>query len=353
MRKLGKGLSVMLAMTLSVGLMAGCGANKTMEATYDYVAGDYIELGNYKGVEVELGDYTVTDEDLQNTVEQVLEAYMDYHLVDRAAQDGDKMLASFDAYVSGGKVEGFSGEDYEIVIGSGEFIIPGFEEALIGLKAGDKQAITGLRVPEDFAVEAKYAGREITFNVYVDTVYEPVLPTYGDDFVVAITDGEFKTTAEYDKELIRMLEENAVTNKYNDKYNAVLDKIVADTKVIKDFPAEYVESKMAGVQEEVDKYLPLLNISEEAYLEQYYGVKTVEEAAKNQILLEFIFQQIIVNENLTITEKYYEENLLKTAEDRAFSTAEKFVEKFTENGVVKCMLLDKAADLIMEAAVEK
>lgn len=352
MRKFIKGLSIALTMTLAMGLFTGCG-NKTMNATYDYVASDYIELGQYKGIEVDVDDFTVTEDDLQNVIDQILEKYTEYELVDRAAKDGDMVLVSFNAYISGGKVEGFSGQDHELIIGSDEFIIDGFEEALIGLKAGDDRAITGLKVPEDFSTQEKYAGKSITFDVYIDTVYEPIIPEYSDEFVSTLTGGEFTTVESYNEDLMKTLEENAVTNKYNDKYDKAMEKLINSTTVIKDFPAEYVESKMGIIQEELNMFLPLTGETESEYLMQHYGAETVEEAANGQILLEFIFQQIFVEENITITEKYYKENLLDTAKSRNYSTAERFVEKLTENGVVKCMLVDKAVDLILESVVEK
>lgn len=352
MRKLCKSVSAVLAMTLAMGLFTGCG-NKVMNVSYDYNADDYVKLGEYKGIEVELGDYTVTDEDLQNVIDQITEKFVNYEVVDRPAQDGDMVVVSFDSYISGSKVEGFSGTDYQLIIGSGEFLIDGFEEALVGLSAGEKRAITGLHVPENFATEEKYAGRAITFNIDIAGVYEPVIPAYDDELVVNVTDGEFTTVDAYNQELMRMLEENAQTNYYNDKYNQVLDKIVADSEVIKDFPAEYIESKKESIQGEVEKYTILYDMTDVEYLMKYYGVETVDEAAYNQILLEFIFQQIIANEKLTVTESYYKEHLQETADSRLYSSVDKFVANFTEEGVVKCMLLDKAEDLIMEAAVEK
>lgn len=352
MRKFVKAASVAMALTMTVGMLAGCG-NTVKTVTYDYNAEDYIQLGDYKGLEVTLGDYTVTDEDLQDVISQIQERYVYYNEVDRAAEDGDQVTLNFDAYISGGKVEGFSGEDYNAIIGSNDFLIDGFEEALVGLKTGDSRAITGLRVPEDFTAEERYAGRAITFNVEILSVSEPVIPEYNDELVTSVSKGEFTTVDAYNQELIRMLEENAETNRYNDKYNQILDQIVANTTVIKDLPAEYIDTKLEAINEEITQFTVLYNISEEEYLQKYYGISTPEEYAKNQIMLEFIIQEIIEKENLTVTEKYYKEHLAETAEARNYTDTDQFVEKYTEEGVVKAMLLDMAVDVIMDSAVEK
>lgn len=352
MRKFVKAVSSAMALTMTLGMLAGCGSTPK-KVTYEYNAGEYVRLGEYKGTEVTLGDYTVTDEDLQNVISQICERYVYYNEVKRAAREGDEVTLDFDAYISGGKVEGFSGSDYKVIIGSDTFLIDGFEEALIGLKEGDSRAVTGLYVPENFTVEEKYAGRAITFNVSVSGVAEPVLPEYNEELVIAVSKGEFATVDAYNRELMKMLEENAEVNRYNDKYNQILDKIVADTEVIKELPSEYIETKKAAIQEEVTQYTILYNMSEEEYLEKYYGISTVEEYAKNQILLEFIFQTIIERENLVVTEKYYKDHLAETAAGRGFTSADKFVEKYTEEGVVKAMLLDMAVDVLMDSAVEK
>ncbi len=352
MKKFFRGASFIMAMTMVMGVFSGCG-NKVKDVAYDYQAADYVKIGEYKGLEVELGDYSVTDESVQQVIDQLLEQSMEYHVVDRAAQDGDMVVVTFDAYISGGKVEGFSGEDYQVIIGSGEFLVDGFEEALIGLSSGEKRAITGLHVPDDFKTEEKYAGRAITFNIDISGVFEPILPAYDDAFVTKVSKGDITTVDAYNAEIRKMLEENAETNRYNDKYNQVLDKIVNGTEVLKDFPAEYIESKSASIQEEVNRYTVLYDMTDEEYLMKYYGVGTVEEVAKNQILLEFIFQEIIQKENITVTEKYYKDHLLETANDRGYSTTEKFLEIYTEAGAVNCMLLDKATEMILDSAVEK
>lgn len=352
MRKFVKTVSSAMALAMTVGMLAGCG-NTAKKVTFEYNPDDYIQLGNYKGLEVTLGDYTVTDEDLQDVISQIQELNVNYNEVDRAAEAGDEVILNFDAYISGGKVEGFSGTDYEVVIGSNDFIIDGFEDALIGLKKGDSRAITGLRVPEDFTTEEKYAGRAITFNVEILSVSEPVLPEYNDELVSTVSNGEFTTVDTYNQELLRMLEENAETNRYNDKYNQLLDQVVNNTTVIKDLPSEYIETKLKDIQEEITQFTVLYNISEEEYLQKYYGVSTAEEYAENQIMLEFIIQKIIEQENLTVTEKYYNEHLAEMAESRRYTDTEKFVEKYTEEGVVKAMLLEMAMDVVMDSAVEK
>lgn len=340
-----------LTVSLATGMLAGCNG-KTYEVSYDYDASEYINLGEYKGVSVELEDYSVKDEDLQKVISQIQEQYCNYELVERGIQEKDRIILNFDAYISGQKVGGFSGENYELVIGSGNFLIEGFEEKLIGLKAGDKRAITGLYVPENFSQEKTYSGRAITFDVEILNVYEPVPAPYDDQFVNALTNGGYPTVEEYNKELVRQLEENAETNRYNAKYDAVMDKIIVGTTQTKELPEEYVTKRAEEITKTAEFYAGVQDITVEEYLTRVYGVPTAREAAENIILMEFIYQEIIRKENMVITAKDYSKNLVATAEKRGYTSTERMLSDYQEAGVVKLMLMDMAEAFIMNNAVE-
>lgn len=351
MRNLRRFAAACTTTALLVGILGGCDSKK-YNVSYDYDSGEYINIGEYTGVEVELGDYTVTDENLQNVIDQIVKKYVNYSIIDREAKEGDQVLLNFDAYISGNKVGGFSGEDYELVLGSNSFLVEGFEEQIMGLSAGDKRAVTGLKIPDTFTQEASYAGRSVTFDVEVLGVYEPVYPDYTDDFVNAISDGKYATTAEYDQMLIGQLEDNAVINRYNDKYDILLDKIVASTDILKEFPEEYVTKKEEEITRTAEFYSGLYDYSTDEYIQKQYGAENAREAAENIIMLEFIFQEIIKKENFTVTEKYYKDNLMATASKRGYTTTERLVSDYMEDGVVKLMLMDMAEDFIMNSAVE-
>lgn len=351
MIKIKRFAALFMAGIMAAGVMTGCG-NKKYDVAYDYNAADYITVGNYKGVEAELGDYTVTDEQLQNVIDQVIEKYVDYSEVDRAAQDKDQVVLDFTAYISGQKVDGFSGQDYSVVIGSGNFLVDGFEEQLVGLSAGDKRAITGLRIPENFAQEASYAGRAVTFDINIKSVNEPVYPEYNDEFVNAASEGKYTTVDEYNKMLMGQLEDNAATNKYNDKYDIVMDKIVAATTLNKELPEEYVTKKEEEITKTSDFYSGLYDYTTDEYIQKTYGAENAREAAENIVMLEFIIQQIITEQNFTVTEKYYKDHIADTAAKRNYSTTERLEKDYTKDGVVKLMLMDMAEDYIMNNAVE-
>lgn len=352
MKNLKKTAALLLLTVLTTGIISGCSKAKTYEVSYDYNAAEYINTGSYKGVEVELGDFSVTEESLQHVIDQILEQNVGYALVDRKAREGDQLVLNFEAYISGQKIPGFSSDDYELVLGSNSFLVEGFEEQLIGLGVGDNRAVTGLKIPEDFTQEASYAGRSVTFNVEILGVYEPVLPEYDDEFVVAVSKGTYSTVADYNKMLTEQLEANAVTNRYNAKYDALMDKIITETSIIKTLPEEYVAKREEEIMRIAEFYSGLYDYTAEEYVKKQYGVESAKEAAENIVLMEFIFQDIIEKENFVITEKYYKENLSAIAQKRGYTTTEKLLSDYSQDGVVKLMLMDMAENFIMNNAVE-
>lgn len=353
MRKMLKKMSAVLAITMVAGTLFGC-AGKKMEVSFPYNAGEYVSVGDYKGLSVEYTeDYAVNDAALQNVIDQILQEYKNYVPVERAAKEGDMVALSFSGKIAGTKIDGFSSNDYQIILGEDDFIIDGFAKQLEGVKAGESKAITGLRVPDPFPTEPSYAGKAITFDINVTSVAEPVLGEYNDELVTKISGGMITTVEEYNKRLIKQLEDNMAAKKEKDKLNNLYDQIVSNTQIIKEFPAEYVQSQIDEMTKTVEIYATLNEMSKEEFVKANYGVDTIEEAVHEQILLEMIFQSIIEKEKLTVTEQYYKDHVAETAKKRNYSSVTKFEENLTKEGVVKCMLLDKAEEIIVKSAVEK
>lgn len=356
MGRINRLIATISATALVVGSLSGCNValseSKKIEANYTYKASEYVNVADYKGVNVTLKDYTVTEEQLQNVIDQVVEKYVQYEIADKAIEDKDQVKLSFTASIGGEKVDGFSSNDYTLIIGENNFIVEGFEEKLIGLKAGDKRAITGLTIPEDFMEASYYAGKKVVFDVEIIGVYSPYLMEYNDEFVSAASDGEYTTVEKYNEFLMEQLKKNAETNKYKEKYDKVMEYVVNNSQVIKDLPEEYIEQKESELNRQAEFYSGLYDYTTEEYIQKAYGTETTREAAKNIVMLELVFQYIIEKENFSVTENYYSENVLKTANRHKYTSVEKFESDYGKDGIVKVMLMDMAEDFIMNNTVE-
>src|SRR5690606_3107642 len=145
-----------------------------------------VKLGQYKGLEVEKVDTEVTDEDVQKELEMLQKRHAELVVKeDEPAENGDTVIIDFEGFVNGEAFEGGKAENHSLEIGSGSFI-PGFEEQLVGVKAGEEREIN-VTFPEEYHAE-ELAGKEATFKVKVHEVKGLVLPELDDDFAVDVDD---------------------------------------------------------------------------------------------------------------------------------------------------------------------
>lgn len=161
-----------------------------------------VKLGEYKGVSVEGADSSVTEKEVEDRLRQELEKNARMIDVDREIKKGDISSIDFVGSVDGEEFAGGRGEDYPLTIGSGTFI-PGFEDQLIGHKAGEEVDVN-VSFPEDYGAK-ELAGKAALFKVNIKSVKEKQLPEADDEFASEVS--EFDTLEEYKKDLEKGLRE--------------------------------------------------------------------------------------------------------------------------------------------------
>lgn len=212
------------------------------------------ELGAYKGIEISKVDNTVTEEEVKFSLEEMVNKNARLVSVeDRAIENGDTAVIDFEGFENGVAFEGGKGENYSLAIGSNTFI-PGFEEQLVGKKAGEEVEVN-VTFPEEYHAE-NLAGKPVVFNVKVNDVKVKELPALDDEF--AKDASEFDTLAELRADVRAKLEEEAKNASEATMRNTLVEKVAANTEV--DVPE-------AMVQHQIDNMLMELN-----YQLQYQGL---------------------------------------------------------------------------------
>ena len=201
----------------TVSLLAGCsekdgstessatGANASTESYEEYVT-----LGEYKGLDVQLIKAEVTDDMVDDEIDMLLEDNAVYTPIsDRGAAEGDTVNINYTGKIDGQEFDGGSAEDFELELGSG-YLLDDLESQIIGMKSGETKDLN-VSVPADYiedTVEEDAPDKDAVFTVTVNSVSEKSLPEYSDEFIAGVTD--YKTTAEYEegtkKELLASLE---------------------------------------------------------------------------------------------------------------------------------------------------
>lgn len=250
-----------------------------------------VELGEYKGVEVAKANALVTDEDVDKEIEKVLDKNSRLVTVeDRPVASGDTAIIDFEGFVDGVPFEGGKGEGYNLVIGSGTFI-PGFEDQLIGVAAGEEKDVN-VTFPEEYGSK-ELAGKPALFKVTVKEIKLKELPALDDEFAKDVS--EFDTLEEYKADLRKKLVEKAEHKAHHENEDNVVEKVVENAAI--DLPAVMVEKRVDDLVHdfemrlryqgmELNQYIEMMGMDMKIFREQF--AKRAEQEVKTQLVIEKI-----------------------------------------------------------------
>ncbi|RSL32243.1 trigger factor [Salibacterium salarium] len=233
-----------------------------------------VELGEYKGLEVEEFDSSVSDEDVEEELNKLQEQQAELVVVEEGeVQEGDTIVMDFKGFVDGEAFEGGEAENYSLEIGSGQFI-PGFEEQLVGMTAGEEKDIT-ITFPEEYHSE-DLAGKEAVFSVKLHDIKRKELPEFDDEFAKDV-DEDVETLAELKEKQKDKLKHDKEHEKEHYERDTVVEKASENAKV--DIPEAMITSETDRMMQEFDQRLQAQGMS----LDMYYQVAgTDEEGMKEQ-----------------------------------------------------------------------
>ncbi len=313
-----------------------------------------VTLGEYKGVEVDKADTTVTDADIEDQIRQVQESNSrTVEVTDRPAADGDITKIDFEGFVDGVAFEGGKGADYSLTLGSHSFIDT-FEDQIVGHSIGDEFDVN-VTFPEEYGVE-ELAGKEAVFKVALKAISEKQLPEADDEFASEVSD--FETMAEYRESLKAELTEKKEKEAKNAKENAAVEKavenatvVISDTQ-IRDTADNMVDEMARNLQQQgisMEMYLQYTGMTEEQLLDQM--VPRAEDRIKSRAVLE----AVAAAENLTVSDEELDERYqeMATQYGMELQAVKDALGEAGKTGVTEDILVQKAITVITDNAVEK
>lgn len=327
-----------------------------------------VELGEYKGIEVEKETVKVLQADVKAELNRMAQRNARTETVERKAKKNDTVDIDFEGFVDGVPFEGGKAEHHELTLGSGAFI-PGFEDQLIGCKAGDEKDVV-VTFPEEYHAK-ELAGKEATFKCKVHKVEETILPEIDDEFAKDVSD-TCETLDDLKKEITERLKaerQEAADNAFEEK---VLDAVIDGMKA--DIPAAMIDSQVDTIVQDFGYRLQMQGMG----LEQYLKMTGTEmgaframfkDQAERQVKTRLALQKVVELEGITVSDKELEEEYAKMAEqykmevekvkaivskealegDLKISNALEFIEK---NAKVKKAAKKKAAEETTEETAE-
>ena len=304
-----------------------------------------VTLGDYKGVTVEKTIQSVTDEDVQNEIDNALANYPVE--VDQAAKEGDTVNIDYVGKIDGEEFDGGSDQGADLKLGSGKFI-DGFEDGLIGARKGETRTLN-LTFPEDYTQDL--AGKAVEFTVTVNAVKEPLSePT--DQWVADNIEG-YDNIADYKAGIRSEQEESNEQTAENQVRYAAWTQVI-DNCTINEYPETLVEVGKKLYKQQVETYAKYAGKELDAYIEssgltQEEYQSNMEEYGKNVAAQALVCQAICNKEGLAIGDDDYQKALQDMLTEYG-CTEEELIQTYGQDNVEQSIMLNRVSNLIMENA---
>lgn len=310
-----------------------------------------MEIDGYKGIEIEKKSTEVTDELIDEEIEKVRERNSRLVTVeDRAAENGDTAVIDFEGFVDGEAFEGGKSEGYNLSLGSGNFI-PGFEEQIVGHKAGEEFSIF-VNFPDEYQAE-ELKGKEAEFKIVLHEVKTKELPEVDDEFVQDVSDKE--TLDEYKAELRETVGKRLVDEAEKDVDDKIAEKLME--LVQGEIPEAMYENQTNDMIRDFETRLRSQGLDMQTYM-QYMGMDVnslkgmYRTDAEKRVKLRLALETVARKENIEVTEADLDEEYGKLAETYKMDV-DKVKASIPADSLTEDVRVQKALDLVKANAVIK
>ena len=321
--------------------------DKTLSLTFETAVYPEVTLGQYKGIEAPKQEINITDADVDAYIDEIRKRNARQLTVERAAKLGDTVVLDYDGYLDGTRFDGGKAEGASLELGSGQFV-PGFEDQIVGMKAGDAKDID-ITFPEDY--HEGLAGKAVVFKVKIHEVTELELPAVDDEFTKDVS--EFDKLEDYRKAIHEQLVQSRTKVVDEDFGYEVMQKAVENMTC--DVPKAMIDERMGEMINEYDRNL----MTRGMHLEEYMRMTVMDPVTFNnmlkpqaeaQVRTDILLTAIVKEENIQVTE----EELDKAIADIAGAynmTVDQIKSMVPADAMAEDMKKKKANDIIMQSAV--
>ena len=299
------------------------GKGKPLTVTIDVAVYPVVEVKDYKGIEVEQVDPEVTEEDVDRDIEAMRKRNSRMVVADRPVENGDTVILDYAGFVGDEQFQGGTAENQELKIGSGMFI-PGFEEQLIGVKAGESKDVV-VTFPEEYQAK-ELAGKEATFKCTVHEVKFEELPELDDEFAKDVS--EFDTLAELRDDARARILESVKLQCENEAKDKVIAQVYENNKI--EAPATMVADEMDRMIQELEQQMRYQGLNIQQYL-QFTGStlddfrNEIKPEAEKRVATRIVLRSIGDVENVEVTDEDLDKELQRMSE--AYNTDPENIKK--------------------------
>lgn len=311
------------------------------------------KVADYKGIEVKKVSTRVTKKEVEEELERIREKNARIVTVeDRDLKDGDISVIDFEGFVDGVAFDGGKGENFELTIGSGQFI-PGFEDQMVGMKIGEERDVN-VKFPEEYHAE-NLAGKDATFKVKLHEIKEKVLPELDDEFAKDVS--EFDTLEEYRKDLNKKVKERKENQAKATKEQEAIEKFIEKVEVV--IPDGMIDEEVEKMVEEMNANLSYQGLNIDQYL-QYMGItledykKEMRVQAEKRIKLNLGLEAVAKEEKVEISDEEIDAKIKELSAQYGAGDDESLLKNENARNYMRQELThEKTMKIVTDNAVEK
>ena len=307
-----------------------------------------VKLGKYKGLGVKKDEVKVSKKEIEEEVAKLASRFAEIVIKENGeVEEGNTAVIDFEGYVDGEKLDGGTGANYPLEIGSHTFI-PGFEEGIVGMKTGESKSLE-LKFPDEYTKEL--AGKDVKFDVTVREIKERVLPELNEDFYADLGFENIKTEEEFNKEVKKVIEERKNEEAKNKYIDDVLEAAAKNMEV--EINPEIIDDEVHRMLNQFGEQLRMQGISLDQYL-QFTGSthedmhKQMEPEAEKHVKYRYLIEGVAEAEKISIADEDAEKEAEEMAANYGVDKTE-FLSHFGGLDVVKYdMKMRKALEILGE-----
>ena len=321
--------------------------DQSLTVSYEIALYPEVTLGAYKGITAYKAPVEISDAEVDRELENIRKRNSRILTADRPARDGDTLTIDFDGFKDGKRFDGGKAANYKLVLGSGSFV-PGFEEQLVGVSAGEEKDVN-ITFPQEYSPEL--AGADAVFKVKVHEVQETQLPALDDEFAQDVS--EFDTLDEFRESIRKDLQEKREKGAENNFHELLVKKAVDNMTV--EVPDGMINRRVNDMVERMaqrcmaqgmtlEQYLQMMGMDERMY--RMY----IRTSALNDIKTELLLEKVAAVEEITVSKEEIDAEYKSSAE--RYEMKEEDMRKTVPEDVIETDLkLKKASDLILAEGI--
>lgn len=349
-----KKLKMAVLSAVMILMMSACGKKDTSNLVYlkDFEASSYVTLGDYKNVEINLEDPVVTDEDVDQSVEYILQTRpVSTPVTGRAAELGDIANIDYEGKLDGVAFDGGTAAGYDLELGGGGFI-DGFEDGVVGMEIGETRDLD-LNFPDPYTRNPDLSGAAVVFTVTLNSLSTQEPAQLNDEFVEGLMIEGCSTVEEFQEYIRDSLMVSQMQQYEQDRQNALLEELEKMTDY-KDMPEGMVSRMTDTLLANITAYAQIYGADVGQYVAGVYGgtaeeyEDTLREQANMMTQRYIMLAAIAKEEGITVSDTELEEQLDQEAADYGYESVEEYTKDMDKEAYREYLLVNKALEFLSE-----